>query len=254
MTQKPIFVITLLAVLCYNKTMRKTLILSTLASVLIVIITAGVYEHPLFVKAQNKIGEVGLISDHYVVFNITDITKEDHIAGNPNGEVVLIEYSDLSCVFCALMRSVFDDLQNEYNNIRLVYRHFYPTKRAESIRLAVAAECVAEIGDDKTFFAYINKLYENQRTINEKFLVQYATELGLSINTMKECLKDEGGEKYKKIADQSDEIERLGARGTPYILLVKENTPLKSTYALPYENLLELLIEEFGGEALVVPN
>ena len=51
--------------------------------------------------------------------------KSDHIRGNPNAPITLIEYSDYECPFCKRFHpTVIKLLENNAQKLRWVYRHF----------------------------------------------------------------------------------------------------------------------------------
>src|SRR6185436_7093141 len=80
------------------------------------------------------------------------VTEKDHILGNPNAEVIMVEYSDLECPFCKEFHSTLRRVMNEYGKdgkVAWVYRHFpidslHPKARKE----AEATECAAELGGE----------------------------------------------------------------------------------------------------------
>jgi len=101
-----------------------------------------------------------------------------HVAGNPNGDVTMVEFVDYRCTYC---RKAFPELQallEEDGNIRMVYKEF-PILGDESLlasRFAVSAQIVA--GDE----AY-GRLHDAMMVMRGNFttdaLVGLATELGL---------------------------------------------------------------------------
>ena len=54
-----------------------------------------------------------------------DVTADDHVRGNPEAPVTLVEYSDFQCPACASFEPVVVQLlQDAGDTVRLVYRHF----------------------------------------------------------------------------------------------------------------------------------
>ncbi|MEK7511232.1 MAG: thioredoxin domain-containing protein, partial [Patescibacteria group bacterium] len=47
--------------------------------------------------------------------NITPVSSADHIRGNPNAEVVIVEYSDTECPFCERFPDTMTQVMNEYD-------------------------------------------------------------------------------------------------------------------------------------------
>src|SRR6185503_14456613 len=45
---------------------------------------------------------------------IRDVQKDDHILGNPNAKLVIVEYSDPECPFCKQFHETLHQVINEY--------------------------------------------------------------------------------------------------------------------------------------------
>ena len=77
--------------------------------------------------------------------------SDDHIEGNPDAPVAIIEYSDFQCPFC---RRFFNEtltvLRKDYiatGKVKFVYRHFFPIPdHLAAIPSAQASECAGEQG------------------------------------------------------------------------------------------------------------
>src|SRR3989344_9114839 len=55
------------------------------------------------------------------------ISSDDHILGNPNAEVIIVEYSDTECPFCKVFHATMRRVMDEYGKdgkVAWVYRHF----------------------------------------------------------------------------------------------------------------------------------
>ena len=58
---------------------------------------------------------------------IRPIDEDDHIRGNPNAPIVIVEYSDFDCPFCKNFHSTMNQVMSSYGaegNVAWVYRHF----------------------------------------------------------------------------------------------------------------------------------
>lgn len=97
-----------------------------------------------------------------VSFPVPPVEKTDHMIGNKNAAITLVEYSDLECPYCARFHPVLEDLVKKYpTDLLWIYRHFpldsiHPHARAK----AEAAECAFAQGGEKVFWDYIEKLFE----------------------------------------------------------------------------------------------
>lgn len=94
--------------------------------------------------------------------DIDPITETDHYFGDKNAEVVIIEYSDLECPFCARFHSTMHQIVEDYDGkVAWVYRHL-PLEglHPNAFNRAIAAECVYDLGGDTKFWAYIDSLFK----------------------------------------------------------------------------------------------
>ncbi len=118
------------------------------------------------------------------------VTAADHIRGNPNAPVTVIEYEDFQCPACGTYFPVMEKLFNESSTtMRLVFRHFPLTQHANAIPAAEASEAAATQGK---FWEMYSLLYANQNDWSEKphadaesIFEGYATTLGLDITKFK---------------------------------------------------------------------
>jgi protein-disulfide isomerase len=92
---------------------------------------------------------------------IEPVSATDHILGDPNAEIVIVEYSDLGCPFCKIFHATMHEIVDEYEGkVAWVYRH-YPIKELHPIapEAAEASECVAELGGNAKFWEYIDEIF-----------------------------------------------------------------------------------------------
>lgn len=65
---------------------------------------------------------------------MTPISSSDHIRGNPDAPVKIVEYSDTECPFCKRFQTTMQQVMNEYGKdgkVAWVYRH-YPIDQLHS--------------------------------------------------------------------------------------------------------------------------
>jgi protein-disulfide isomerase len=182
------------------------------------------------------------------------VTAEDHILGNPNAPIKLVEYSDTDCPFCqAFQESLHKavDVYGKEGKVAWVYRHFsfHPNAPKE----AEASECVAEIGGNAKFFEFIDLLFSKKdftqspyKGVDPKELPALAGSIGVDKVAINSCL--ESGRYKQKIADEYQQALDAGAQGTPYTIIVTKNGKVPITKgAVPYETLksaIDSLIKE----------
>jgi protein-disulfide isomerase len=114
----------------------------------------------------------------------TPVTADEHIKGNPDASVTLVEYADFQCPACAayhpMLQEVFDVYQDR---VRFVYRHLPLTRIHDHAELtAYASEAAA---NQSKFWEMHDKIYANQSVWSKQSdprdtLIEYARDLGLN--------------------------------------------------------------------------
>jgi protein-disulfide isomerase len=200
----------------------------------------------IYVKGGNKSQIAGVaegIQDHPEE-NMLPVTADDHILGNPNAPIKLVEYSDTDCPYCQNFQKTLNQVMDEYGKdgkVAWVYRHFAFHPKAP--KEAEAAECVAEIGGNAKFFEYIDLLFSKKNFtqspyvgLDPKELPVLAGSIGVDKVAVNSCL--ESGRYKKKIEDQYQQAIDAGAQGTPHTIIVTKNGKVPITKgAVPYETL-----------------
>jgi protein-disulfide isomerase len=141
-----------------------------------------------------------------------EITSTDHVRGNPNADITIVEFSDYQCPFCQRFHNTMKQAMDTYgNDIRWVYKHFpldslHPYAR----QAAQAAECA---GDQDKFWEYTDELYDNQSSIKPAYFAELAKELNLNTSDFESCLSSE---KYASKVNSDFNLGRqAGITGTP---------------------------------------
>jgi len=82
----------------------------------------------------------------------------DHLYGNANAPVVIIEYSDYECPYCKAFQPTIKQIVDESNGqVAWMYRH-WPIHQG-SIEKLIAAECVAKLKGNDAFWKYSDLLF-----------------------------------------------------------------------------------------------
>ena len=161
--------------------------------------------------------------------DVPAVTSADHIRGNKDAKVVLIEYSDFECPFCSRHHPNMLKLMEEYgDDVAWVIRHFPLSFHPEAMPAAVASECANEQGK---FWEYADAMFENQDSLGENYYPKLAKELGLNVTSFESCL--DSGKYDDMIASQQAGGASAGVNGTPATFV---NGELISG-AVPYETL-----------------
>ena len=184
-----------------------------------------------------------LFNELEVIKKIENIRSDEYILKGTSDNLYLIEYSDYTCVYCALVRGYIKNLQEEYKELNVVYRHYYPLQRSGSIQLATTSDCVHSVYGVDKFWEYTNLIYLNQRELNtDKLINETLTTIKVDAEKINQCLVETKERVENEIKTQTIQLQRLGAAGTPYILLVKNGEIVVSTYGVGEEEFRKRLI------------
>ena len=152
----------------------------------------------------------------------------DHIYGNPNAPVSLIEYSDFECPFCKRFHATANEIVDAYGGkVNWVYRHFpLSMHNPGAQKEAEASECVAQLGGNDAFWKFANAIYARTKSNGNGFpldqLVPLGKEMGLDERQFKECID---GMKYaSRVQEDLDEGAQIGITGTPANFLLRNDT------------------------------
>lgn len=181
------------------------------------------------------------------------ILKDDHILGNPDAPVKIVEYSDMECPFCKRFQDTKKQIMDEYEKdgrVAWVYRHYPLGLFSKSQKAAEATECASELGGNDVFWKYLDRYYEltlsGDRTDIDIVLPQIAREVGLNATQFASCLAS--GRHAQAVEENKQDAIATGGRGTPWIIVVAENGkkfPLSG--AQPYasvKQLIEIALQE----------
>ncbi|MBP9827788.1 DsbA family protein [Patescibacteria group bacterium] len=162
------------------------------------------------------------------------VTDDEHILGDlSKAKVVLVEYSDFECPFCANHHPSMQQAVAEYgDDVAWVYRHFPLSFHPQAQPAAIASECAADQGE---FWAYADALIENQASLGPAYYSDLAGELGLNVNTFNNCLED--AEVAQRVTDDMNSGRAAGVSGTPATFV---NGTLISG-AVPYASLKQVI-------------
>ena len=102
----------------------------------------------------------------------------EHVLGNPDAPVTVIEYGDFECPYCAAAAPVLRRLVEESDGqVRLVFRHFpLADSHPHALTAALAAEAAGAQG---AFWPMHDLLFARQDRLGDVALRAYAEELGL---------------------------------------------------------------------------
>lgn len=211
-----------------------------------------------------------------VAEEIRGVQADDHILGNPNADLVIVEFSDTECPFCKEFHNTMHRLVAEYGadgNFAWVYRHFpLDSLHPKAPKQAEALECAAEQGGSETFWKYTDLLYSTTQSNNSLDIGVYNTpsptptdasgqpyyveatprsatdagklsdmarSIGLDVAKFESCLQSG---KYKdRVEKDFNEAVAAGGRGTPHSILIVDGEQIPIEGAQSYETIKGLL-------------
>ena len=156
------------------------------------------------------------------------IEENDHVRGNREAEVVLVEYADFQCPYCARAHKALASLQQEHGErVTLVFRHLPLTDLHPLAQ--PAAEAAEAAGAQDRFWEMHDALFENQGTLDEESLPALAAGLQLDAERFRSEL--EGGQHRARVEGDVREAHAAGASGTPTFFINGERYQGDSDHA-----------------------
>jgi protein-disulfide isomerase len=145
--------------------------------------------------------------------------EDDHILGDRDALISIIEYSDFECPFCKRFSPTPKQaIEANPGIVNHVFRHF-PLGFHDPLATnqALASECVADLGGNDKFWQYHDKIFEttdsNGKGMEVSELTTLAKEVGVNTNEFQACLDSE-----KFLAEVQADIKSgtdAGVTGTP---------------------------------------
>ncbi len=156
------------------------------------------------------------------VDKVKPVSDSDHIRGNKDAKVAIIEYSDLECPFCKSFHPTVNDVLKTYGDkVKLVYRHYPLSFHPSAQKAAEASECVAQLGGEDKFWEFVDKIFESSSPLTIPSLAPFAAEVGVNQQAFQSCLDSD---KYaQKVKDQFAEGSAAGVSGTPTSFIIDKD-------------------------------
>lgn len=149
------------------------------------------------------------------------------VAGNPKGDVTVVEFFDYNCGYCKRSFADMLKLVEADKNIRLVFKELPILSKGseEAAKVALAARLQGK------YWEVHRGIFESKAPANEANALKVAEKLGLDMARLK---KDMDGPEVKAELNKTKELAaRMGINGTPHFLVGDRSIP-----GAP-ENLLE---------------
>lgn len=183
--------------------------------------------------------------------SIRPVDGSDHIRGNPNAPILIVEYSDYDCPFCKVFHDTMNQIMDEYGvngKVAWVYRQFPISQlHPNAPRISEAALCVGEVAGNDAFWKFTDLIFE-ERQVNEPTnvtkLPEYAVQSGAEEKAFMSCL--EGGKMRDKVSASYTEAASAGINGTPhsFVMIGNQQAPIEG--AQSYEVVKQIIDNLIG--------
>ncbi|MBU1446382.1 DsbA family protein [Patescibacteria group bacterium] len=165
--------------------------------------------------------------------------------GNANAKLIITEYSEYDCSFCARMTlEVVPKLQDDYfesGDVQFIFKDFPLQNNTNSQMASEATYCAGEQEEGKYWEMHV-KLFEKNNKLGKEDILKYAEDLGLNVSALSTCLEQR---KYKNLVlrNKQDGL-KIGVKATPTLVIQNvENgsDPVQVEGVQPYENLKKII-------------
>ncbi|MFZ4500358.1 MAG: DsbA family protein [Minisyncoccia bacterium] len=158
--------------------------------------------------------------------DIAKLQADDHVQGDKNAAVIVIEYSDTDCPFCSKFHPTLKSVVADYKGkVAWVYRHFPLDMHPNAYTEAIALECAAKLGGNSAFWNYLDEVVDVTLEANptsNNALTTFATNIGINAESFKQCFSSP--EAIASVDANIAEATKIGARGTPFSIAVNQKT------------------------------
>lgn len=156
-----------------------------------------------------------------------------HVAGNPQGDVTVVEFFDYTCPYCKLVTPSLNKLIAADKNVRVVFKE-WPIRGGEAEFASKAA--IASQAQGK-YMPFHEALMAHRGALSEKAVFDIAARVGLDIDRLK---RDMAGAQVQKVIDQNRALgAALNLRGTPAFVIGDKLVP----GAIEYDELVRKVAE-----------
>jgi protein-disulfide isomerase len=250
---------------------------SSIAVPVAIVVAAALIAGAIYLNGKDKTTAPPTNQPASEKVTVRPVDEKDHIRGNPNAPIMIVEYSDYECPFCSQFHTTMQRAIEKYGTtgkVAWVYRHF-PLKQLHpnAPKIAAASECVSELGGNTAFWKFtdfvftekpIEKINGQDRLgfTDMKRLPEFAERAGVDKSRFELC---NNSSKYDEaIATAITDAMKAGGTGTPHTLIVAGNE-VKATLpgAIPFENYndqsgatqsgLDAILADLVGQVPSVP-
>ncbi len=146
-------------------------------------------------------------------------SPHDIVAGNPAGDVTVVEFFDYNCGFCKKALGDMRSLLKSDPKMRLVLKDF-PVLGPDSVEASRVSLAVGKQLKGEKLFEYHVKLMETRGRVNGERALAVAKEMGVDLTRLQ---KDVDSPEVRAVLQENVALgDRLGLTGTPAFIIGNE--------------------------------
>lgn len=161
-----------------------------------------------------------------------------YVAGNPKGDVTLVEFFDYRCGYCKQVQGPLLALLKEDSKLRVVLKEL-PVLGPDSMFAARAA--IASQEQKGKYLDFHNAMMAHRGQLPESEVFRLAGSVGLDVERLK---KDMASPKVSQVIERNLALaQKIGVDGTPGFVIGEQLIP----GAIPLETMRQVVKQQRGG-------
>jgi protein-disulfide isomerase len=220
-----------------SDTLRNAAIVVLVLALVAVLIWSFTAERDGKATGNNNVAAAGnQVMDAATLQAMTTLASDDAFLGAKDAPVIMVEFSDYQCPYCAKFWSdAWPKIKTNFVDtgvVNFVYRDLPLSFHNNAQKAAEASECANEQGK---FWEYQDLLFANQQKLDVNSLKKYAADLGLDVAKFDNCLTS--GKYATEVSEDAAAAAQFGISGTPGFVI---NGQVVSG-AQPYEKFEQII-------------
>ncbi|MDZ7641368.1 MAG: thioredoxin domain-containing protein [Desulfurivibrio sp.] len=169
--------------------------------------SAGIPEK-LLVAGEQEIQELK------IRFAVAIDTDHAPFLGPEDAPVVLVEFSDFQCPYCARVKPLAEQLLLNNDDLKVVFKHFPLSSHEQARPAALAAMAAQEQGK---FWEMHDRIFAAQRELSPQKLRAIARDIGLDMERFEQDINSR--ELAQRLEQDIAAGKEAGVRGTPALFI-----------------------------------
>ncbi|MDX2165177.1 MAG: DsbA family protein [Gammaproteobacteria bacterium] len=154
------------------------------------------------------------------------------VAGNPSGDVTMVEFFDYQCPHCKEMSAFVRDLVAKDKNLRVVYK-VLPIFGDDSKTDAKAA-LAAYVQSPQKFVLFHDALMKLNEPLTREVVLKVAASVGLNVTQLQADMKNPAWD--VEISENNSLAKKLNLTGTPAFVMAKVKYDAKTQQMISFKN------------------